>query len=65
MFLVATVLDIAVLETNIETCVHLERETLNLSRVFFLLFKDKGAFTHPVSECIFRIALQFFITYLD
>jgi len=25
----------------------------------------KGAFTHPVSACIFRIALQFFITYLD
>jgi len=26
--------------------------------------KTKGAFTHPVSTCVFRIALQFPITYL-
>jgi len=25
----------------------------------------KVAFTHPVSACVFRIALKFFITYLD
>jgi len=25
----------------------------------------KGTITHPVSACVFRIALQFFINYLD
>jgi len=25
----------------------------------------KGAFTHPVSACVFRITLQFFITYIS
>ncbi len=28
-------------------------------------YVSKGAFTHPVSACVFHIALQFLNTYLD
>jgi len=27
--------------------------------------ETKGAFTHPVSACLYRFALQYFITYHD